>query len=234
MFLMIIIVVTIVIVNMCLQTVDELRELMLSLLNSLLSAVTVGLIVTTFTNIITDNMIKVKKNNQKLREFGVEEIGTGISASKDILRLFGNKYLETYPNEIKMMFITGNTFLRRYKNEILNCIKKGNCEVKILLISTDPSNLEYIGRLDELSHQTIPYVDQVETVSLPTVKSIIDSLDEAQKGLIHIRFYRDEYRYNFRIAKYCTNTDDMVGHCWLNIQPFNMNAADYSISLKVK
>ena len=48
----------------------------MDLLNSLLSAVTVGVIATMFTQIITNNIAKIKKNNDKLKEFGVEYIGT--------------------------------------------------------------------------------------------------------------------------------------------------------------
>lgn len=56
-------------------------------------------------------------------------------------------------------------------------------------------------------------------------------MDEIHRRLIHIRFFKDEYRYNFRISKYCDEDNNVLGHCWLNIQPFNRDAVDMSIAL---
>ena len=216
--------------NILFQSMTDIKSLLLDLLNSLLSAVTVGLIISTFTKIITDNFARVKKNNQKLREFGVEMIGSGRSSKTDTLQLFGNVYKNEYPCEIKIMFISGNGFFKYFQDKLYTCLNNSDCTVKILLLSTNASNLPYIKRMEEMCPQETPYCEQVEAQSLPTLQSIIDRLDDDKKHRVKVRFYTDEYRYNFRIAKYCTDTD-VQGRCWLNVQPFNRDAVDVSVAL---
>ena len=47
---------------------------------------------------------------------------------------------------------------------------------------------------------------------------------------IQLRFFKDEYRYNYRIAKY-VDEENVHLKCWWNIQPFNRDAVDLSIML---
>lgn len=229
--LMVVISVSIITLNLLYQTKDDFKSLLISLLDSLLSAVTVGLIATTFSKIITNNFAIIKRNNQKLSAFGVREIGTGVSTKKDSLDLFGNPYTGVYPRELKIMFISGNGFFSHYKNDLTDCLRHG-CLVKILLLSTEDANQSYLSRMNKLCPQTTAYKDQVDAETLSTLRSVFDSLDAKQRQLLQVRFYRDEYRYNFRIAKYCDQDNRVSGQCWLNIQPFNRNAVDMSIALK--
>jgi len=228
--IMLILTITIVILNIHMQSASDMKSLVFDLLNSLLSAVTVGLIATTFTKIITDNMAKVKRNNEQLSKFGIDYIGTGRSTPKDTLHLFGNPYIKEYPKEVKLFFISGNGYFRTFQKDLLQCVQNSDCTVKILLISTDPSNHEYIERMNSMCPQKTSYYEQVNDESLPILRSVVDSLDESKKGQIRIRFYKDEYRYNFRIAKYCFG-DKIQGKCWLNIQPFCKDAVDLSVGL---
>jgi hypothetical protein len=228
--IMIVLTATIVFLNIRLQSDEAIKSLLMDLLNSLLSAVTVGVIATMFTQIITNNIAKIKKNNDKLKEFGVEYIGTGISTPKDTLYLFGNKLTKEYPAEIKILFISGSGFFEIFQKDLLDCLKNSNCTVKILLLSTDPSNKEYITRMEKLCPQDPTYDHQINGQAIPLLRSISERLGNNKKGQLKIRFYKDEYRYNFRIAKYCEG-DDIVGKCWLNIQPFNRDAIDVSIGL---
>jgi hypothetical protein len=195
-----------------------------------LSAVTVGVIATLFTQIITNNIAKIKRNNDKLKEFGVEYIGTGISTPKDTLHLFGNRYTKKFPSEIKLLFISGNGFFKHFQEELLQCVKYSDCTVKILLLATDAENAAYAARAERLCPQETSYFDQVNGESIPRLKEVIGQLEENKKKQIKLRFYKDEYRYNFRIAKYCSG-DDIAGKCWLNIQPFNRDAVDLSVGL---
>lgn len=228
--LVIIMVVTIVTLNVFLQDESAIKSLLLDLLNALLSAVTVGVIATMFTQIITQNIAKVKRNNDKLAEFGVKYIGTGISSKKDKRQLFGNSHIKKYPAEIKLLFISGNGFFKYFQNDLLNCLQSSNCSVKVLLLSTDPSNQAYIKRMEKLCPQETPYIQQVNDEAIPILQAIIDQLDEKKKKQIQLRFYKDEYRYNYRIAKYSTG-ESVYGKCWLNIQPFNRDAVDVSVGL---
>ena len=209
---------------------EDINELVLDLLKALVSAVTVGVIVTTTTGIITDNFIKVQKNNQKLREFGVRKIGSGMSDTEDTRLLFGRKNIKKYPDEIKIMFISGNGFFARYQNELYTCLKNSNCSVKILLLSTDVANQSYIQRMEEMCPQKPSYYDQVNKEALPILQSVIDRLEDDKKHRIQVRFYTDEYRYNFRIAIY-NRKEESQGFCWLNVQPFNKDAAELSVGL---
>lgn len=228
--LMLTLTITIVLLNIFLQSMSDIKKLLLDLLKSLLSAVTVGVIATMFTQIIANNLAKVKRNNDKLKKFGVTYIGTGISTKKDVIHLFGNPYTNEYPSEIKLLFISGNGFFRFFKKELLNCLQKSNCTVKILLLSTDISNQEYAQRMEKICPQKNSYFSQVNDESIPLLKSIVDQLDDDKKKQLKLRFYKDEYRYNYRISKYCSG-DYVSGKCWLNIQPFNRDAIDVSIGL---
>lgn len=228
--IMLVLIVLIVVLNIQMQSATEMKSLVFDLLNSLLSAVTVGLIATTFTKIIADNMAKVKRNNEQLKKFGVDFIGTGRSTKKDTLHLFGNPYTKRYPKEVKLLFISGNGYFKTFQRQLFQCVQNSDCVVKILLLSTAEDNLEYIKRMEFLCPQRTPYCDQVNKESLPILKSVVDKLDGNKKSQIQVRFYKDEYRYNFRIAKYCYG-DRIQGKCWLNVQPFCKDAVDLSVGL---
>lgn len=228
--IMVVIIAAIIVLNVRLQSKDDIKELLLDLLESLLSAVTVGLIISTFTKIVTDNFARVKKNNQKLREFGVEKIGSGRSSKTDTLQFFGNAYKNEYPCELKIMFISGNGYFKLFQDQLLTCLKNSRCQVKILLLSPEEFNSPYIQRMEDMCPQKTPYRDQVVKETLPTLQGILDRLEDDQKQRLRVRFYTDEYRYNFRISKYCEG-NDIQGRCWLNVQPFNKDAVDLSVAL---
>lgn len=225
-----VLVVTLVLVSIFLQSEEDINKLKFDLLEDLLSAATVGVVATLFTEIITNKILAVKRNNDKLKEFGVKYIGTGISSPADIRGLFGNPLLKKYPSEIKLMFISGNGFFLHFQKDLLKCLQNSNCTVKVLLLSTDPSNLDYARRMERICHQERTYFHQVDREAICLLQSVVDQLEERKKGQIQLRFYKDEYRYNFRIAKYC-NGDEVSGKCWLNIQPLNRDAAELSIGL---
>lgn len=220
----------IIILNAFLKDTWNINDKLLDTLNSILSAFVVGIFTTIFTQIITHNIFAIKKTNDKLKEFGVEFIGKGTSTSKDTRCLLGNSITNKYPSEVKLLFISGNGYFKLYNKEIFNCLKNSDCIIKILLLSTNPSNKEYIERMEKLCYQKTPYIEQVNSQSIPLLQSIVDKLEKGKKHQLKLRFYKDEYRYNYRIAKYCNN-DDVFGRCWLNIQPFNRDAVDLSVGL---
>lgn len=228
--IMLVIISAIVVLNIKMQRASDIKWLLLDLLNSLLSAVTVGLIASTFAQIIANNMIRVKRNNEKLSKFGVEYIGTGRSSPIDTDQLFGNGITKNYPSEIKLLFISGDGYFRAFGKNLLHCVQNSDCVVKILLLSVDPSNREFISRMEKMCPQKISYYDQVMQETLPILQSVVDNLDESKKKQVRLRFYKDEYRYNFRIAKFFSE-DNVEGKCWLNIQPFNRDAVDISVGL---
>lgn len=208
----------------------DVEKLSYDLMSSFVTAVTVGLFTSISTNVIIKGFARVNRNNKKLADFGVKYIGGGKSTRIDDTKLFGSKILNSHPNEIKLLFISGNGFFERYQKHILSCISESDCYVKILLISTDHSNADYLKRMEDVCPQEPSYYKQVNEQSIPILKSIVDGLDDDKKDRLQLRFYKDEYRYNYRIAKYYYD-DNIVGKCWLNVQPFNKDAIDLSVRL---
>lgn len=211
----------------------DVKKLSYDLMSSLVTAVTVGLFTSISTNIIIKGFARVNRNNKMLSKFGVEYIGGGKSNRIDDKNLFGDKLLNRYPTEIKILFISGNGFFAKYQKHIFDCIKNSDCTVKILLVSTAQSNEDYLDRMEKICPQEKHYSIQVNSETIPTLQQIVDQLDDSKKKQLKLRFYKDEYRYNFRIAKYCYE-DNTVGKCWLNVQPFNKDAIDLSVRLDGK
>ena len=204
------------------------KELLYDILSALGIALVVGTLTTVLTKIIEGNFISAATNDKTMRAFGVTNIGTGKSTRKDIKELFGKALFKKYPTEVKILFISGNVFFETFREELLNCIKNSECTVKILLLNTmNPENEGYISRMNSLREQDPTYKAQVEEYTLVTLESIYNELDAGDRNRLKVRFYMDEYRYNFRIAK----SDDGRGKCWLNVEPFVENAFDLSIRL---
>ncbi|MCH5163582.1 MAG: DUF1643 domain-containing protein [Clostridiales bacterium] len=219
--------VLIIVANILLQENTDWKAILTKLLNDILSVAIVGVIATFFTKIISDNFFKIKQNNDKLLSFGVEKIGEGKSTSEDIINLFGDKKTNTYPSEVKIMFITGNGFFTKFKKDIIECLQNSDCTLKILLMSAKDDNKNYVGRCEALCPQNTTYYDQLIVTTLP----ILNCIAEQFPNRVEIRYYKDEYRYNFRIAKYRIKDGTFDNMAWLNVQPFNKDAVDLSIGL---
>jgi hypothetical protein len=225
---MIVIIVGIIIFNLAFQTKNDWKTIGADLIASLLSAITVSLIIGTFTKIISDNILKIEKNDRWLKSFGVDKIGGGRSTHKDTIELFGNPYKNHFPKEVKLLFITGNGFLNHFKNEIITYLKNPTSKLKILLVDVSKSNIDFVERMEAICPQKTSYKDQIEKESLPALREII--AETGAKDRIQLRFFKDEYRYNYRIAKYLDDENVEI-KCWWNVQPFNKDAVDLSIML---
>lgn len=127
-----------------------------------------------------------------------------------------------------MLYITGNVYLKSFKNEIIGCLKN-NCEIKLLLVSTDSNNINFVHSLENTyGIEKDEFVNQIDDV-----KNLVSDLNKTtNSNKIKIRFYQDEYFYNFRSAKYYdSKTDTILCKSNINIQPFNKPAVDCSIGL---
>ncbi len=224
--ILIVLVILIILANIFLQENADWKSILTDLLNDILSVAIVGVIATLFTKIISDNFFKIKRNNDKLLSFGVDKIGEGKSTAEDIINLFGDAKTNKYPSEIKLMFITGDGFFKTFKNDIVECLQNSECNIKILLMSIYDNN-DYIKRCEEICPQEVPYLKQTTETTLP----ILNAISKRFPNRIEIRYYKDEYRYNFRIAKYRIKDGTFDNMCWLNIQPFNKDAVDLSVGL---
>lgn len=221
-------VIMIIIANALLHDSTDWKEILTDLLNDILSVAIVGVVATIFTKVITDNFFKIKKNNDKLLSFGIENIGEGRSNAADILNLFGNKKTNNYPAEIKLMFISGNGFFKTFFDDIKECLQNSDCKIKILLVSTQEDNKEYIERCERLCPQSTSYISQVNDETIIYLQPLMDQFPNR----VEIRYYKDEYRYNFRIAKYRLKDGSFNCLCWWNVQPFNKDSVDLSVGLQ--
>lgn len=227
---MLTIVCAIIALNVFMQEPDDWRKLAFDLMNALLSAIVVGLIISTFTKVIAERLLSVKKNDRKLAGFGVREIGTGESSNKDRLDMFGNPLLGKYPKEIKLFFITGNGFINRFRADIIKAVVEGNCRIKILIASKD-DNGDFLMRMEALCPQKTSYEEQIEKETLPAIDHIREELKD-KKDRISVRFYKDEFRYCFRIAKFYDMDLGSRSNYWVNVQPPNLDAVEMSVVLK--
>lgn len=212
---MLTIVCAIIALNVFMQEPDDWRKLAFDLMNALLSAIVVGLIISTFTKVIAERLLSVKKNDRKLAGFGVREIGTGESSNKDRLDMFGNPLLGKYPKEIKLFFITGNGFINRFRADIIKAVVEGNCRIKILIASKD-DNGDFLMRMEALCPQKTSYEEQIEKETLPAIDHIREELKD-KKDRISVRFYKDEFRYCFRIAKFYDMDLGSRSNYWVNV-----------------
>ena len=222
---------------------DKMNDVWMDVIKSTLQTFVGTIIIGTITKMIGDHIIKIAKNDSKLKQYGIQRIKTGKSTRMDIIDLFGSKQLGDYPKEIGLMFITGNGFLRYFKEELINAINHGT-NVKLLVADYNndiPSNSDFLERGEYLCKQDPPYWSQLHKETVKYVDEINDCVkNNASAGKFEIAFYKDEYRFNYRYAVYeekkyikSKNIEEIkeVYKMWLNIQPSNKDAVDLSVVL---
>lgn len=229
--IMITIIILIVVLNFVFQDSNNWRTLLFDLMGDLLSAIVIGLFVGLITKAITEKLFSVQINMKKMRDLGIDGVGTGISTREDIEKMFGTTRLKKkYPCIMKIMFVTGNVFLKTFQQNIIESMDEG-CEVQFLIASPDENNSEYLERISyRYNDGQIDYQKEILEDALKTVKKIRERSKNPQN--LKVRFYRDEYQNNIRISKYLIEGDHFVSYYWLNVQPLNKAAVDLSIALK--
>ena len=115
--------------------------------------------------------------------------------------------------------------------DIERCLKKSDCEIKILLLDTSNENQQYVIRAEEMCPQGHSYWFQIYEQSLKLLQELITKT-KCSENRIKVRFYRDEYRYHYRLAKYHNANDSITTKLFMNVQPFNKDAVDVSIGFK--
>ena len=194
--------------------------------------------------IISGKFIKVVKNDSALKKMGIQSIQPSKSTAKDEMDMFGCEELNDYPTEIGFMFITGCVFIEEFKEKIINAINHGT-KVKILVAAYDVCNNKDSGFLERTdyfnSQDDCKFWKQISEKTIPVIKYIKSHTKENNSGGgIEVAFYNDEYRYNFRYAKYAYCKEKNGIKCgnkvlykmWANIQPGIADAIDLSIALK--
>lgn len=221
----------IVVFNLIFQEIDDWIQLMYSLMGDLLSAIVIGLFLGLITKIITNKLFSVEINMKKMRDFGIQGIGTGKSTESDENKMFGTKRSKgKYPDELKLLFLTGNTFLKYYKDRIIKCLDN-DCKVSLLIASPEPENVEYLNRTSfRLKGFISNYAEEVIYDSLVTVRNIKENTKNPDNFVV--RFYLDEYQNNLRISRYFIGEKKEKTYYWLNVQPLSKIAIDLSIALK--
>lgn len=187
-------------------------DILPSVTKDIITAIIVTIGIGTIVKIISNNLFQVKKNDGQLKKFGVSSVGSGISTPKYAREILGHEFLNIYPQEIRMLYITGDTYINEYKQKLIECLKHG-CTIKILLLSTDDTpqnpynkyNKTYVEHIEKFYKEASEKSLKAQT---ETVKKIVDDLQEY--GTISIRFYTDEFFYCFRSAKYCDNHNNVI------------------------
>ena len=225
-------IVAIIVLNILYQDKSGWISLLLKLLENLLATSIIGTFIGLVTKIVTDKLFTVQISMKKLKEAGVQGIGPGIFTRKDARNFFGNPLTKQYPKVIKMMFITGYNFISFYKDAIIDCLKVG-CEIQLLLASPIDNNayLERLYNLDRSGENNPKPFNTVEEIN-DTLRILSDINEKCKdcNGKLIVRFFRDEHKYNIRIAQYKVNQRE-VYHFWLGLSPINSVAINYSISL---
>ena len=217
------------------------KEVLISVTKDVIAAVIVTFLAGTFVKMLTDRYFIVKKNDKLLKDFGVANVGTGKSTAKDVMDIFGNPAFHIYPKEIHFIFITRRGYLETFQDNLMACLEHG-CNVKILLASYAEHNLRYVHRLESLynknSDKNDDDKDSCYVKELKEVETMIDNIRNKlaaagpSAGKIELRFYNDEYFYNFRSAKYYDSKKETFVHKnFINVQSFNAEAVDCSIGL---
>lgn len=235
-FLIIAIIITIIsadiIVAICFLDHIKWSDILKSITAEIITAVIVTTLLGTLVKMITEKYFIVRKNDKMLRHFGVSSVGTGRSSSKDVTDIFGNSILRIYPREIHLLFITGNIYLSTFRRQLLECIANGT-NVKILLIDTGEDNLDFVHRLEKIyNREPNTFVKQIDSIKA-LVNDIRSSIKKnGYSGTLELRFYRDEYFYNYRSAIYYdAKKEEFIHKSNLCIQPLNKPATDCSIGL---
>ena len=225
------------IVGYCIDPSSEfLTALKYDLTKSFLSALITTVLIGTMTKYISDDLISVQKNNKKLKEYGITEIGTGKMSYHDEIEMFGSRISKKYPRSLDFMFLTGNSFLSQYKTKIKNAVANG-CQVRLLIvrpvINGQPNG--YLARYSRIT-DTDKYAlaREVYTETLPIMNEIEEyarKTNTGKCGTIEIRTYIDEFRLNQRFSTY-VNKGKYEIKCWLNVQSTIKTAIKLSLLLR--
>lgn len=208
----------------------SMSELTYNILYEILKALIISGVIGIISKIVSEEMIKVKRNDDKMRRLGIYSIGEGRLDKKQTNIMFGCKSYH-YPTELKFCFISGPSFMKTFKDNIINAIKHGTY-VKLMI--ADPiKSKEYLERADAFVPQTGKdgsYIDQINFTIILVKEIKAEIIKNEYPGDIEVRHYHDEYRYNFRLAKYYIDENEII-RAWVNFQPPNKDAIDQSLTV---
>ena len=112
-FIMAALIAGIVVLNFVYRKDDGWDKLLYELMSDLLSAIVIGLFIGLITKIITQKLFSVQINMKKMRDLGIDGIGSGRFESSDVKKMFGGSYYRhKFPCVIKLMFLVGDVFMK--------------------------------------------------------------------------------------------------------------------------
>ena len=210
---------------------ERLTESVYAILLEIDKALIITIILGSVTKIVSSEIFSVKTNDRKMRRLGIYSIGEGRLDKKQASIMFGGGgYL--YPRELKFCFISGNAFMEAFRPQIMKAIENG-CHLK-LLIANPTKSASYLERAERICPQggkDGSYINQC-LFTLNFVKEMQREIDEkGYFGKIEIKHYHDEYRYNYRIAKYYDKEKGEIIRTWVNFQPLIKDAIEQSLTV---
>ena len=202
---------------------DVVYDILLEVEKALIVSVLLGYIA----KLISEDIFLMKKNDSKLRKIGIFEIGEGYLNYKQTNIMFGGCGYK-YPKELKFLFISGNLFMEKFEFKILTALKHG-CDIKVLIADPNKSK-DFLERAEVLCPQIKDegsYSAQIKKTS-ELIKKIQNQIKiNNYEGKIEVRYYIDEYRYNYRLGLYGEHCETI--RLWANFQPPNKDAVDLSL-----
>ena len=205
---------------------EILGEALYTIIMEIDKALILTIIIGTIAKMISNDIYKVKKNDDKMRKIGIYQIGEGKLDNKQANIMFGSNGYE-YPLELKFLFISGDNFTLSFKERMKEAIKQG-CNIKYLI--ADPiESKEYLERSEELCPQSEGHYYEQVYRTLEIIKEIQQETKD-YKGSIEVRHYKDEYRYNYRLAIYKQDDNETI-RLWANFQPQDKDAIDLSLGV---
>jgi len=211
-------------------------DLLTALLSSLITTFLLGLLA----QIVSNGIIKAKKNDNGLKRCGIEEVcvSNNINPQDSYLMLGGKRNKNQYPSELSFLFLVGDSFLRSYAKQLAEAISNG-CNIRLLIvrpfINGEPNPfIQRHNKYAEKKNNTC-LTKILFTEVLPTLKAIEEkakSMNPVNVGKIEVRTYIDEFMSNQRFSLYYDKDNNRTIHCWLNYQSLCKDAIYDSLLLK--
>ncbi len=235
-FFVVLFVVLIVIELLCDSSIEKSELLRYEIIKSVSVALVVTGLIGLLTKYISEDILRIQKNDKKLREYGITGLGTGKLSYQDTIDMFGDGISHSFPTQLDFLFLTGNSFISVFKEKIIRALAEG-CNIRLLIVRpvVDGEINSYLKHYSAICEETdagLAYEVYDEVLPLISeIRSEAAKINPESSGAIEVRSYIDEFRNNQRYATYIIRGEKEI-RCWLNIQSTIKSAINLSLLLR--
>lgn len=193
-----------------------------------------GFVLSFASRLLAEDILAISRDNKRLRKIGIRSI-TNTRLEKEEIRLMFGDDRSGYPLELKFIFVSGINFVEEFKPFMLRAIEHGT-DIKIMI--GDPyskegrafleHNQEFRGKRNKNNMTDVEECDSVTKKLRDMQKEITD---RALTGSLRLRYYTDQYRYNYRIAIFEDKNKKRETRMWSNFQPQTKIAMELSLAI---